>query len=273
MIGETISHYRVVERLGGGGMGVVYRAEDTRLGRDVALKFLPPELTRDEAARERFTLEARAASALDHASICTIHDIDETADGQLFIAMAFYAGETLKARLARGPLEPGKAIDIARQIAAGLERAHESGIVHRDIKPANLMLTERGEVKILDFGIAKLAGEASLTRTGTTLGTLAYMAPEQVEGGEISPATDLWGLGAVLYEMLTGMEPFPGKRESERVASILAVDPEPPRARREGIPEALEALVLDLLRKDPGERPADAGEVVARLEALAHPMA
>ncbi|MDH3732423.1 MAG: serine/threonine protein kinase, partial [Gemmatimonadota bacterium] len=166
MIGTTVGHYRIVEELGGGGMGVVYRAEDTHLGRDVALKFLPPELTRDAEARERFTLEARAASALDHANICTIHDIDETDDGQLFIAMAFYDGETLKARLGRGPLEIDEAIDIARQIASGLERAHESGIVHRDIKPANVMITRHGEARIVDFGIAKLAGAARLTRTG-----------------------------------------------------------------------------------------------------------
>lgn len=142
MIGKTISHYRIVEKLGGGGMGVVYRAEDTHLGRDVALKFLPPELARDREARERFTLEARAASALDHANICTIHDIDEDDEGRLFIAMAFYAGETLKARGASGPIGIGEAVDIAHQIAAGLERAHEGGIVHRDIKPANLMITE-----------------------------------------------------------------------------------------------------------------------------------
>jgi len=273
MIGETVSHYRILEKLGGGGMGVVYRAEDTHLGRDVALKFLPPELTRDREARERFTLEARAASALDHAHICTIHDIDETDDGRLFIAMTCYSGETLKARLARGPLEIEDAIEIARQIASGLERAHQAGIIHRDIKPANLIVTEHGEVKILDFGVAKLAGEAGLTRTGSTLGTLAYMAPEQAGGTEIGPATDLWALGVVLYEMLTASLPFEGRGEAETLAAIVARDPEAPGVRREGIAPGLDTLVLELLAKEPGARPADAGDVAARLEGLVRPSA
>ena len=272
MIGETISHYRIIEKLGGGGMGVVYRAEDTRLGRDVALKFLPPELTRDPEARERFTLEARAASALDHANICTIYDIDETTDGRLFIAMGFYSGATLKARLATGGIEIDEAVSIARQIAAGLERAHRQGIIHRDIKPANLMITEHGEVRILDFGVAKLAGEAGLTRTGSTLGTLAYMAPEQVQGSDVGPTTDLWALGVVLYQMLTGSLPFAGRGETETVAAILALDPEPPGARRGDTPAALETLTLDLLRKDPAERPSSGAEVVARLDELARPV-
>lgn len=273
MIGQIVSHYRILEKLGGGGMGVVYRAEDTHLGRDVALKFLPPELTRDREARERFTLEARAASALDHANICTIHDIDETDDGRLFIAMAFYAGETLKARAARGPLRIVEAVDIARQIAAGLERAHEGGIVHRDIKPANLMITGRGEVKILDFGVAKLVGEAGLTRTGSTLGTLAYMSPEQVEGKGVGFLTDLWALGVVLYEMLTGSLPFAGKSKTETVAAILAREPEGPGVRCSEIPVEVEALVLDLLAKDPADRPASAGAVAEQLGAIARPAA
>jgi len=271
MIGRAVSHYRIVEKLGGGGMGVVYRAEDTHLGRDVALKFLPPELTRDREARDRFTLEARAASALDHANICTIHDIDETEDGQLFIAMAFYAGETLKARTARGSLGIDEAVGIAGQIAAGLECAHEGGIVHRDIKPANLMITERGEVKILDFGIAKLAGEAGLTRTGSTLGTLAYMSPEQVEGKGVGPATDLWALGVVLYEMLTGSLPFAGGSEGGTVAAILAREPEAPCIRSPEVPPGVETLVLDLLAKDPTDRPPSAGVVADRLRATAQP--
>lgn len=222
MIGETVSHYRIVGELGSGAMGVVYRAEDMRLGREVALKFLPSELTRDADARERFKLEARAASGLDHTNICTIYDVDETDDGRMFIAMALYGGETLKARLARGPLSVDEAIDIAAQVAAGLERAHSQGIVHRDIKPANLMVTEHGEVKILDFGVAKLAGEAGLTRTGTTVGTPSYMAPEQVEGGAIGPATDLWALGALVYQMLTGQPPFvrPSDRATDRKSVV-----------------------------------------------------
>jgi formylglycine-generating enzyme required for sulfatase activity len=272
MIGETVSHYRITAELGGGGMGVVYRAEDTHLGRDVALKFLPSELTRDHEARERFAIEARAASALDHANICTIYDIDETDDGRLFIVMAFYAGETLKARLARGPLDIEEAVDLGRQIASGLERAHESDIVHRDIKPANVMCTSRGEAKIVDFGIAKLAGAANLTRTGSTLGTLAYMSPEQTEGSGVGPATDLWALGVVLYQMLTGALPFRGASEAETVAAILAKEPVPPGTMREDVPRELDELVLGLLSKDPASRPHSAREVGARLAGLVEPM-
>lgn len=268
MIGRTISHYRIVEKLGGGGMGVVYRAEDTRLGRIVALKFLPPELSRDPEARARFEVEARSASALDHANICTIYDIDETGDGRLFLAMAYYEGETLEARLARGALELGEAVRIAAQVAAGLERAHERGILHRDIKPANLMITTHGEVKILDFGVAKLAGETGLTKTGSAIGTPRYMAPEQVEGERVGPATDLWGVGAVLYEMLAGTHPFERGDGRATAAAILAVEPPPVRSVRPETPAALEALVRDLLAKRPADRPASAAEVHRALRDL-----
>ena len=195
MEGQTVSHYRVLEKLGGGGMGVVYKALDTKLNRTVALKFLPPELTRDDEARQRFVQEAPAASALDHPNICTVYDIDSTADGQLFIAMAFYDGETLKKRIERGPLRVEEALDVAIQIAQGLKRAHEARIVHRDIKPANLMITKDGLIKIVDFGIAKLMGQTGLTRTGTTLGTVAYMSPEQVSIAEADQRPDVWALG------------------------------------------------------------------------------
>ncbi|HVT16624.1 MAG TPA: serine/threonine-protein kinase, partial [Thermoanaerobaculia bacterium] len=191
LIGGTVSHYRVLEILGGGGMGVVYKAEDTRLGRPVALKFLPPELTRDPRAKARFLQEARAASALDHPNICTIHEVGETADGQLFLAMACYEGETLKRRLERGALPLAEVIDFALQAARGLAKAHGRGIVHRDVKPANLMLTGDGIVKILDFGIAKLAGATTLTRAGSLLGTPAYMSPEQAFDDEVDARTDL----------------------------------------------------------------------------------
>ena len=190
-------------------MGVIYSAEDTHLKRTVVLKFLAPELTRDSEARDRFMQEAEAASALDHPNICTIYDVDTAADGQLFIAMAYYDGETLKARLARGPLAVADALEIAAQIARGLEKAHQAGIVHRDIKPANLMITRDGLVKILDFGVAKLRDRTSLTRTGITLGTISYMAPEQARGGGADARADLWSLGVVLYEMLTGHRPSP----------------------------------------------------------------
>ena len=184
MEGQTISHYRVLEKLGGGGMGVVYKALDTHLDRHVALKFLPPELTRDDDARVRFTREAQAASALDHPNICTVYDIDSSPDGQLFIAMAYYEGETLKKRIEHGPLPIDEALDIAAQVAQGLSKAHDDGIVHRDIKPANLMLTKDGFVKIVDFGIAKLMGVTGPTQTGTTLGTVSYMSPEQISGDD-----------------------------------------------------------------------------------------
>jgi len=189
-------------------MGVVYRAEDLRLHRHVALKFLPRDLTDDREARQRFEREAQAASALDHPAICTIHDIDETDDGQIFIAMALYEGETLKSRITRGPLDVDEALDIAARVAAGLARAHEQGIVHRDIKPANLMLTSNGEVKILDFGLAKLVGRTELTQAGSSPGTASYMAPEQVTGDTIDERTDVWALGVVLYEMIAGRNPF-----------------------------------------------------------------
>src|SRR4029453_10262958 len=192
MQGRTVSHYRILAELGRGGMGVVYRAEDTKRHRTVALKFLSPELVRDEDAKQRFVQEAQAASALDHPNICTVHEIDEASDGQLFLAMARYEGETLKQRIARGRLSVPDALDIAQQVAQGLRKAHETGIVHRDIKPANLFVTTDGIVKILDFGLAKLAGLTGLTRTGSTLGTLGYMAPEQVQGAETDQHTDLW---------------------------------------------------------------------------------
>ena len=269
MIGRTVSHYRVVEKLGGGGMGVVYRARDIRLNRDVALKFLPTELTHDASARERFILEARAASALDHANICTIYDIDETEDGGLFIAMAYYSGRTLKARLAEGPLSLQEAVEIGAGVAAGLGRAHEAGIIHRDIKPANIMITDRREVKILDFGVAKLLSGSDLTRTGSTLGTLAYMSPEQLEGGAIDPATDLWSLGVVLYEALAGQSPFAGEGQRKLAAAILTKAPPPVSALRPEVPEGMDELLSHLLEKDAALRPSSALRVVDQLHGLA----
>ncbi len=271
MIGTMVAQYRIVKELGGGGMGVVYLAEDTRLGRRAALKFLPPDLTRDSAARERFELEARAASAVDHGAICTIYDIDETDDGRLYIAMAFYDGVTLDARLADAPLPLEEAVDIARQVADGLARAHERSIVHRDIKPANLMVTAHGEAKILDFGVAKLTGEAGMTKTGTPVGTLAYMAPEQANAGDVGPEVDLWALGVVLYEMIAGRSPFARGREMETLAAIMALDPEPIESLRPETPAALALLVGELLTKDPAGRPASADEVARRLGVVLDP--
>ncbi|MFB3131410.1 MAG: serine/threonine-protein kinase, partial [Rhodothermales bacterium] len=210
LIGREVAHYRVTEHLGGGGMGVVYKAEDTRLQRTVALKFLPPFLKDDAQARRRFLQEARAASALDHPNICTVYEIKETEEGRLFIAMAYYEGETLKKKIARGPLPLDTALDLTLQTARGLAHAHARGIVHRDVKPANVMVTQEGLVKVLDFGLAKLAGSAQITRTGTTLGTVAYMPPEQARGEVVDHRADIWSLGAVFYELVAGQRAFPG---------------------------------------------------------------
>ena len=206
MEGRTVSHFRVAARLGGGGMGIVYKAIDTRLDRPVALKFLPPELTRDDDARLRLIQEAKSASALDHPNICTVHDIDTSPEGQLFIAMAFYDGETLKERIAKGQMTVAETIDVAIQVGQGLAKAHAAGIIHRDIKPANLMVTRDGLVKIVDFGIAKVLAQTSATRTGVTLGTVTYMSPEQLDGDPLDGRTDIWSLGATMYEMLTGTD-------------------------------------------------------------------
>jgi serine/threonine protein kinase/Tol biopolymer transport system component len=252
-VGRAIGHYIIREHLGGGGMGVVYKAEDTRLERTVALKFLPPELTRDPMAKARFLQEARAASALDHPNICTIHEVDETDDGQLYLAMPAYDGETLKRRIERGPVPLGEAVDIAIQIGQGLAKAHRQGIVHRDIKPANLMLTSDGIVKILDFGLAKLAGAAGLTRAGFCLGTPSYMSPEQARG-DVDHRTDLWSLGVVLYEMVTGRPPFRADTDQGIIYALLTEEPEPLRKLRPDAPPELEQIVKGMLAKDPDAR-------------------
>ena len=258
--GSRIGPYEVVRLLGAGGMGVVYEARDTRLERRVALKFLPPEVGRDDDAKERFLREARAASALAHPSVCTIHDLGETEDGRLYIVMALYEGETLKERLRRGALPPAEALEIVRHLTRGLRRAHEAGIVHRDIKPANVFLTETGRPVLLDFGVAKVAGGAELTRKGSTLGTPAYMAPEQARGRAADARSDLWSLGAVFYEMLTGRRPFGGDDPQTAIYAILNEEPEPLPDR---VPEELRSIVSRLLTKDPGGRFPDAADVLA----------
>ncbi len=252
MIGKTVSHYKILEKLGEGGMGVVYKAEDLKLKRIVALKFLPPELTRDAEAKERFIQEAQAASALDHNNICTVYEINETDDGQMFISMACYKGETLKERIDRGPLDVDEAVEIASQIARGLAKAHAGEIVHRDIKPANIFVTEDNEIKIFDFGLAKLSGQIRLTKAGTTVGTAAYMAPEQTSGDDVDQRADIWSLGVVLYEMLTGALPFSGEHEQAVMYSILNKEPEPLSSRRPDIPGDLEAVVAGCLEKEAG---------------------
>jgi formylglycine-generating enzyme required for sulfatase activity/dienelactone hydrolase len=265
MEGQTVSHYRIVERLGGGGMGVVYKAVDTRLDRPVALKFLPPELTRDDDARLRLIQEAKSASALDHPNICTVHDIDDTPEGQLFIAMAFYAGETLKKRIAKGPMTVVETIDVAIQVAQGLAKAHAAGIIHRDIKPANLMLTSDGVVKIVDFGIAKVVDQTGATRTGVTLGTVTYMSPEQLEGEPLDGRSDIWSLGATMYEMLTGKPPFDGDNALTVMKAIGTRDPVPVKTRRQDVPDALARIVARAMRRSRTDRQATATELVHQL--------
>ncbi len=268
MIGQTISHYKILAKLGGGGMGVVYKAEDAKLKRTVALKFLPPDLTRDDEAKERFMHEAQAASALDHPNICTIHEIDETEDGRIFICMAYYEGETLKQHVASGKLQVADVIDVAIQIAQGLAKAHEHGITHRDIKPANVMITKDGVVKIVDFGLAKLAGQEGLTKTGMTVGTVAYMSPQQAQGIEVNHRTDIWSLGVVLYEMITGQLPFRGEYEHAVIYSIMNEAPKPLAEWRAEVPAKLQMIVEKAVAKNLGERYQQTNEMLSDLRAL-----
>jgi len=268
MIGKTISHYKILEKLGGGGMGVVYKAQDFKLDRLVALKFLPPDLMRDEEAKERFIQEAQAASALEHPNICSIFDIGETEEGRMFMAMPCYEGETLKDRVGRGPLKTEEALDIVVQIAGGLQEAHEKGIVHRDIKPANIFITKNSVVKILDFGLAKLGGKTRLTQTGSTLGTVLYMSPEQAKSEEVDHRTDIWSLGVVLYEMITGRLPFKGDYEQALVYSILNEEPEPMTALRTGVPIELERITSKAMAKKPGERYQHTDEMMVDLRGV-----
>ena len=209
MVCQTISYYQITEKLGEGGMGVVYKATDTTLGRAVALKFLASHLVEDEEGRQRFIHEAKAAAALDHPNICTVYEVNQEG-GQTFIAMAYVEGQSVKQKIEKRPLKLDEALDITIQTARGLKAAHQKGVVHRDIKPSNLMLTQEGQVKIMDFGLAHIAAQTKLTKTGTTLGTAAYMSPEQVQGEEVDQRSDIWSLGVVLYEILTGQSPFQG---------------------------------------------------------------
>ena len=267
MNGKLISHYRLVAELGAGGMGIVYRAEDTKLGRTVALKFITPQGGEGAEERARFIQEARAAASLSHPNICTIYEIDE-AEGKLFFAMELVEGESLEARVARGPLKIDEALDVAIQAAQGLDAAHRKSVVHRDIKPANLMIEAGGLVKIMDFGLAKMSGRSKLTKAGTTLGTTAYMSPEQARGAETDYRSDIWSLGAVIYEMVAGRTPFRGDYEQAVIYSILNEVPEPLTAVRAGVPMELERIVGKALAKKPGERYQHADELIADLRAL-----
>jgi len=266
MIGKTISHYKILEKLGSGGMGVVYKAEDTKLKRTVALKFLPPTFSFDEEAKKRFINEAQSASSLQHNNICNIHDIDETKDGQIFICMDCYEGETLKKKIEQGQIKTDEAIDIFLQLAAGLQRAHEKGIIHRDIKPANIFITKDGVVKILDFGLAKLSGQTMMTKMGDTVGTIAYMSPEQTRGELVDSRTDIWSLGVVLYEMLTGELPFKGEYEQAVIFSVLNEEPEFLSKIRSNVPRQIEEIINKALSKNPGKRFINVTEIIEALQ-------
>jgi serine/threonine protein kinase len=268
MIGKTILHYKILEKLGGGGMGVVYKAEDTKLQRMVALKFLPPHISLNNEVKERFMHEARAASALDHNNICTIYEIGESEDGQMYLAMALYEGETLQAKIDRGPLPLEEALNIAIQIAEGLSVAHQKDIVHRDIKPANIIINSTNIVKILDFGLAKLSGQTKLTKEGTTLGTTNYMSPEQVRGENLDRRTDIWALGVIIYEMITGQPPFKGEYEQAVMYSIANENPNPLTGIRSGVPLELERIVTKTLAKDAGERYQHLSDLLVDLKKL-----
>ena len=262
--GQTISHYRITEKLGQGGMGVVYKAEDSKLERTVALKFLPPHLSNQEEEKKRFIHEAKAASALEHNNICIIHEIDETKDGQLFIVMSYLEGKTLREKIDVSPLKVDDAISIIIQTAEGLKLAHEKGIIHRDIKPANIFITNDGVVKILDFGLAKAKGQTQLTKMGSTLGTVDYMSPEQATGNTTDRRTDIWSLGVMFYEMITGQRPFEGEYEQAVIYSILNTEPE-------SIPEIdkrVQHIIRKALAKNPDDRYQNVGEIVEGLRKI-----
>src|ERR1700684_4368730 len=287
MIGQTISHYRITGQLGSGGMGIVYEALDPELGRGFALKFLPPQLSRDQNALDRFLLEARTASALNHPNICTIYAVEkagEGADAQSFIAMELIEGQNLDYKVMSGALPVGPLLDIAIQLADALDAAHAKGIIHRDIKPANIVLMPRGQVKVLDFGLAKLTRPdlamntigatqdsprpANLTSPGATVGTIAYMSPEQARGEELDTRTDLFSLGTVIYQMATGKLPFAGATSAVVFHAILELDPVSPLQLNAALPPKLQEIIEKLLEKDRDLRYQSAADLRGDLKRL-----
>ena len=266
-VGSTVDgRYHIERQLGQGGMGIVYRARDTKLDRTVALKFLASHLTLDAEAKGRFIQEAKAASALDHTNICAIYDISETPEGDLYIVMAHYEGETLGHRHREKPLSVDRCLSIGIQLARALEAAHEAGIIHRDLKPANVLLTDRDEVKLLDFGLAKLASSGGdLTKTGSTLGTAGYMSPEQIDGGDVDARADLFSFGALLYELLAGQKAFEGDSPISAAVAVLQTEPTPITQVRSDVPANVAALVGACLNKAVDQRPASASAVLAAL--------
>jgi TolB-like protein/Tfp pilus assembly protein PilF/predicted Ser/Thr protein kinase len=266
--GSTVAErYNIIEELGRGGMGVVYKAEDIRLKRTVALKFLPPEVTHIPHVKERFMREAQAAAALDHPNICTVYEFDE-AEEKTFISMAYIEGQSLKKKIESGPLELDEAIRIALQVAEGLQKAHKNGVVHRDIKSANIMVTEEGQAKIMDFGLARMMGGTLLTKEGMTMGTIAYMSPEQARGEEVDHRTDIWSFGVVLYEMFSGQLPFKGEHDQAVVYSILKEKPKPVTDLCSEIPMAIGQVVDKTLEKDPDKRYQEIEELVDDLKSI-----
>lgn len=253
MINNTILHYKIIEKLGEGGMGIVYRAEDTKLKREVAIKFLPHHISANEEERQRFKIEAQAAAALNHPNIATIHAIEESNE-EVFIVMEFIEGNELKEKIGKDKLELGESLAIIEQIAKGLQAAHQKGITHRDIKSSNIMITKSGNVKIMDFGLAKVRGTSQITKFGTTLGTTAYMSPEQARGEHVDHRTDIWSLGIIMYEMLAGKMPFKGDFEQAVIYSILNEDPQSIITVKDGIPIKLEEIIKKSLMKDPEYR-------------------
>ena len=267
MIGQTISHYKIIEKLGEGGMGVVYKAEDTKLKRTVTLKFIRTQAMEVAEEKTRFVREAQAAAALDHPNICTVYEIDEV-EGKTFIAMAYIKGQSLNDKVKSAPLRLEEVLDIGMQVAQGLQEAHEKGVFHRDIKSSNIMVTDKGQAKIMDFGIAKLTGGTEITKPAAFMGTVTYMSPEQASAKPLDHRTDIWSLGVVLYEMLTGQIPFKGVHEQVILHSILNKSPEPITSLRSGVPLELEAIVNKCLEKDSSERYQTSADLIADLKRL-----